>query len=59
MISPWLFNIYINGVVKGINPRMLGRDLSLVYVDDIEWKVKGTVYGGYYFGGGEFGYVSK
>ena len=38
---------------------MLGRDLSLVYVDDIEWKVKGTVYGGYYFGGGEFGYVSK
>ncbi len=37
---PWLFNIYMDymdGVVREVNARMLGRGLSLVNADGREW----------------------
>ncbi len=34
---PWLFNICMDGVVRDLNARMLGRDLSLVNAHDREW----------------------
>ena len=36
---PWLFNVYMDGVVREINARKLGRDHSLVNSDDREWKI--------------------
>ena len=30
VMSPWLFNIYMDGVVREVNALMLGRGLSLV-----------------------------
>ncbi len=30
VISPWLFNVYVDGVVRELNTIMLGRGLSLV-----------------------------
>ena len=39
MISPWLFNIYMDGVGKKVNARILGRSLSLVNSDNGEWKI--------------------
>ncbi len=35
-MSPWLFNVYMDGVVREVNARMLGKGLSLVNADDIE-----------------------
>ena len=37
-MSPWL-NIYMDGVVREVNARMLGMGLSLVNSDDREWKI--------------------
>ncbi len=36
VMSPWLFNIYIDGVVKEVNERTLGTDLSLMNADGRE-----------------------
>ncbi len=30
---PWLFYVYMDGVVREVNARMLGRSLSLVNAD--------------------------
>ena len=35
-MSPWLFNIYMDGVVREVNARMLSRGFSLVNYDDRE-----------------------
>ncbi len=32
VMSPWLFNVYMDGVISEIHARMLGRGLSLVNV---------------------------
>ena len=34
VMSPWLFNLYINGVVREVNARVLGRQLKLVDGND-------------------------
>ncbi len=38
-MSPWLFNVYIDGVVREVNARMLGRGLSLVKAVGREWSL--------------------
>ena len=38
MIPPWLFNIHMDGVVREVNVRMLGKDISLGNADDREGK---------------------
>ncbi len=38
-MSSWLFNIYMDGVVREVNPRILCRGLSLVNADSKEWKL--------------------
>ena len=34
----WLFNLYIDGLVREVNARVLGRGLKLVDGNDNEWK---------------------
>ena len=35
-MSPWLFNVYMDGVVREVNVRMLGSGLSSINPDDSE-----------------------
>ena len=39
MKLPWLFNLYIDRVVREVNARVLGRVLKLVYGNDNEWEL--------------------
>ena len=39
MMLPWLFNLYIDGVVREVNARVLGRGLKLVDGADNEWEL--------------------
>ena len=39
MMSPWLFNLYIDGVVREVNVRVLGRGLKLVDGNENEWEL--------------------
>ena len=39
VMSPWLFNLYIDGVVREVNARALGRGLKLVDGTDNEWEL--------------------
>ena len=39
VMSPWLFNLYIDGVVREVNARVLGRGLKLVDGTDNEWEL--------------------
>lgn len=34
-----MFNIFMNGIVKNVNIRMLDRGLTVVTVDGREWKL--------------------
>ena len=36
VMSLWLFNLYIDGVVREVNARVLGRELKLVDANDNE-----------------------
>ena len=38
-MSPWLFNLCIDGVVREVNARALGRGLKLVDGNDNEWEL--------------------
>ncbi len=38
-MSPWLFDADMDGVVREVNARMLGRGLSLVNADGREWNL--------------------
>ena len=29
-MSPWLFNVYVDGVVRGVNVRVIGKGLELL-----------------------------
>ena len=35
LMSPWLFNVYMEGVVRAVNVRVLGKGLALLS----EWQV--------------------
>ena len=39
VISPWLFSLYIDGVVREVNARVLGSGLKLVDGNDNEWEL--------------------
>ena len=39
VISPWLFNLYIDGVVREVNARVLGRGLKLIDGNDKGWEL--------------------
>ena len=39
VMSPWLFNLYIDGVVREVDARALGRGLKLVDGNDSEWEL--------------------
>ncbi len=36
VMSPWLFNIYMDSIIREITVRMLGRGLSLTNADSTE-----------------------
>ena len=38
-MSPWLFNLYIVGVVREVNAPVLARGLKLVDGNDSEWEL--------------------
>ena len=38
-MSLWLFNLYIDGVVREVNTRVRGRELKLVDGNDNEWEL--------------------
>ena len=39
VMSPWLFNLYMDGVVREVNARVLGRGLKLVDGNENEWEL--------------------
>ena len=39
VMSPWLFNVYMDGVVREVKMRMLGRGLGMRARDGQEWEV--------------------
>ena len=39
MMLPWLLNMYVDGVVREVNARVLGRRLKLVDGNDIGWEL--------------------
>ena len=39
VMSPWLFNLYIDGVVREVNARVLGRGLKLIDRNENEWEM--------------------
>ena len=43
--SPRLFNLYIDGVVREVNARVLGRGLKLIDGNDNEWELNQLLFG--------------
>ena len=39
VMSPWLFNLYIDGVVREVNARVLGRGVELIDANDNAWQL--------------------
>ena len=39
VMSPWLFNVYMDGVVREVNARVVGRGLELVKENGKKWEV--------------------
>ena len=39
VMSPWLFNVYIDGVVREVNFRLIGKGLELLSANG-GWKVE-------------------
>ena len=39
VMSPWLFSLYIDGVVREVNARVIGRGLKLVDGNDSGWEL--------------------
>ena len=39
VLLPWLFNLYIDGVVREVNARVVSRGLKLVDGNDNEWEL--------------------
>ena len=39
MMSPWLFNVFMDGVVREVNARVLGKWLELLSVNDGRFEI--------------------
>ncbi len=39
VLSPWLFNVYMDNVIREVNARMLCIGLNLVNVDGRKWNL--------------------
>ena len=39
VMSPWLFNLYTDGVVREVNAQVLGRGLQLIDGSDNGWEL--------------------
>ncbi|XP_068245368.1 uncharacterized protein [Palaemon carinicauda] len=39
VISPWLFNLFVDGVVKEVKACVLGRGLKLIHESDHKWEL--------------------
>ena len=44
VMSPWLFNMYMDGVVREVNERVLGRGVELVGWEGDVWRVNQLLY---------------
>ena len=38
-MSPWLFNVYMHGVVRELNARVLGKGLELLSVNVCRFEI--------------------
>ncbi len=43
VMSPWLFNVYMYGVVREVNAIMLGRGVRLVNANGRKWNLNQMV----------------
>ena len=43
-MSPWLFNIYMDGVVLEVNVRVLGKGLELLSANGGRFEIKTSCY---------------
>ena len=39
VMSPWLFNVYMDGVVREVNVRVLGKGLELLSANGIRFEI--------------------
>ncbi len=39
VLSPWLFNMYMDGVVREVNARVQGDGLVMLGEDGVKWKL--------------------
>ena len=44
VMSPWLFNIYMDGVVREVDARVLGRGVNLVDEEGGEWAINQVLF---------------
>ena len=44
-MSPWLFNVYMDGVVREVNARVLGKGLKLLSVNDGRFETNQLLFG--------------
>ena len=44
VISPWLFNVYMDGVVREVNERVLGKRLELLSANGGRFEINQLLY---------------
>ena len=44
MMSQWLFNMYMDGVIREVNERVLGKGVELLGPEGNVWKVNQLLY---------------
>ena len=45
VISPWLFNVYMDGVVREVNVRVLGKGLELLSANGCRFEINQLLFG--------------
>ena len=43
-MSPWLFNVYMGGVVREVNVRVLGKGLKLLSANDGRFEINQLIF---------------
>jgi hypothetical protein len=44
VMSPWLFNIFVDGVVRQVNSRVMEKGVALVSDNDRDWQLNQILY---------------